>query len=58
MRDNIDYKKILIEYILIIKNRESISFLEYYDDDKTIEGLSEEETNCLRLAAEEAEKRY
>ncbi len=58
MNEEPDYKKILIEYILLIMNNESISFLEYYDGDETINDLTKEESDLLRLAADEARKRY
>ncbi len=58
MENSPDYKKILIEYILIIMNKESITFLDYYEGDETIGELTKEETEALRKAAEEARKRY
>ncbi len=52
------FRKILIEYVRLILRNEGTTFLEYYDGDKTILDLTEEETSLLRLAAEEGRNKY
>lgn len=54
MADPIDYRRLLVEYIALIKWREGFDFLDLFDRDKGLSDLTPVEMDALFAASADA----